>query len=93
MPNISNTISNDPVRMRALAGEVSGASKHWKDRMDELSKGLNRLMRHCSDAKIDEFKKDFVKAQRAIDDMAAFLTETNKHLLTKADEFERTQNI
>lgn len=93
MANGPNTISNDPVRMRALASEISAMGKKWKAHMDELNAALRSLKHHCSDERIDEFERDFRNTRGFVETMSGELAETSKYLLIKADEFEKAQKI
>lgn len=88
---MANVLHSDPVKMRELAKEVDVARKQWGQHIDELTKGLSRLKRHCVDDKIDEFESDFKKVRSAMEQMESVLADTNKHLLDRADAFVEAQ--
>jgi uncharacterized protein YukE len=86
-----SVVHSDPVKMRDLSRDVDLSRKHWGQHIDELSRALGRLKRHCVDDKIDEFECDFKKVRLAMQQMEAVLADTNKHLLDRADELEKAQ--
>ena len=83
---MNRIINNDHVRIRELGDRMDSASIKLEDHIDSLRKGLNALMGHCTDRKMDEFKIQFTDSSRTISEMKVFLVDTSKYLKGIAEE-------